>query len=86
MEFFFFDFLPWLVEAVELPPEEAGPLTVQVLVTEKPKKNTRPKPLLRQRVSKVDEKVVLMKHRTNIFNRNLSQIFEIGPLMSISFV
>lgn len=33
MEFFFFDFLPWLVEAVELPLEEAGPLTVQVLVT-----------------------------------------------------
>ena len=39
VEFFFFDFLPWLVEAVELPLEEAGPLTVQVLVTEKPKKN-----------------------------------------------
>ena len=37
MEFFFFDFLPWLVEEVELPLEEAGPFTVQVLVTEKQK-------------------------------------------------
>lgn len=33
VEFFFFDFLPWLLEEVELPLEEVGPLTVQVLVT-----------------------------------------------------